>query len=73
MAPCSKKRYSSALQAAVVLRAIRSKSSSTCRAEVGIHPCSECHGFHLTSDRKSAKNKWTIGAMQKLNSSAAGA
>jgi hypothetical protein len=73
MAPCSKKRYSSDLEAAVVLRAIRSKSSSTCRTEVGIHPCSECHGFHLTSNRKSARNKWTLGAMQKLNTSPVGA
>jgi hypothetical protein len=63
MTPCSKKCYSTNVAAALALRAMVAAGS---RNEVGIHPCSRCHGFHLTSDKKSARNKWTVSALSKL-------
>jgi hypothetical protein len=35
--------------------------------EVGIHPCAFHHGFHLTSDPKSAHNRWTRCAMKLVS------
>jgi len=69
MAPCSKKRYSTSIEAALALRSIRDAAASGTRQEVGIHPCGSCSGFHLTSDRRSAKNKWTTVALAKISAS----
>ena len=33
------------------------------RVVVGVHPCTQCHAFHLTSDRKSASSSWTLRAL----------
>lgn len=55
MASCSKIRYPNPAAAVLALRAIQRARAG----ERGIHPCPTCRGFHLTSDRKSATNKWT--------------
>lgn len=52
MRACPKIPYPSPAAAARALQAVRSDPR---RTEVGIHPCAACHAFHLTSDRKSAK------------------
>ena len=60
MAPCSKKRYESLSAAG---RALRGISANSTRREAGVYPCRRCHAFHLTSDVKSVKNKWTAMAL----------
>lgn len=67
MSSCTKKRYSGLSKAGLALLAIRAKGE---RAEVAIYPCNHCRCFHLTSDRKSATNKWTVLAMRALSRSA---
>lgn len=54
---CTKVQYPSLTRAAAALRAMTA-SANPRRREVAIHPCTQCRGFHLTSDRKSMKNKW---------------
>lgn len=56
--------FKSSIEAALVLIAIRRRHPE--RAEAGIHPCPTCSAFHLTSDRRSARNRWTREALQRL-------
>jgi hypothetical protein len=62
MPHCIKRPYPSAKAAALVLRAI--KRAQPLRSERGIHPCTDCRAFHLTSARASERNKWTRGASE---------
>lgn len=54
---CAKVLYPSLRTAAVALRDIKA-SGDPRRGEVAVHLCPHCRGFHLTSNRKSVKNKW---------------
>ncbi len=54
--PCNKVSYPSVRAALAALNAIRRDPA---RAECAIHPCAQCHAFHLTSNKSSVKNKWT--------------
>jgi len=63
MSTCTKKRYFRLRDAGLALLAMRVNHR---RAEVGIHRCRECHCFHLTSDPKSATNKWTLIALRHV-------
>ena len=64
MHACTKIPYPTIYAAALALREIR--SSSERRREVGIHPCARCSAFHLTSDRSSARNRWTTAGLTAI-------
>ena len=66
MAPCSKIRYATLAAAAQALRPLLRAH----HGEVALHPCVTCRGFHLTSDRKSANNKWTRMGFRQLSQQA---
>ena len=66
MAPCTKKSFSSPLRAALALRAIQATRKVSVKTEVAIYLCRSCHTFHLTSDRRSARNKWTTTSLGRL-------
>jgi hypothetical protein len=59
VANCSKISYSSLAAAGLALRAIRQNSPRGKTLPEAIHPCSHCHAWHLTSDRRSRGNKWS--------------
>lgn len=60
MSPCTKIPYPSASIAGVAMQAIQRRSPAGKRVPEGIHPCAECRGWHVTSKRGSARNKWTL-------------
>jgi hypothetical protein len=64
MRPCLKVSYPTPTAAALALLALRRNVG---RDEVAIHPCAQCHAFHLTSDRASASNRWTALGMRKVS------
>jgi len=57
MPACTKRPYPTAVAARVALNRIRTAHPE--RGEIGIHPCSECGAFHLTSAASATRNKWT--------------
>lgn len=65
MPECLKQSYPTPAAAGLALRAIRCRQGSTKRP-VGIYPCRICAGWHLTSDLRSAENKWTKSVMRML-------
>ena len=69
MLACTKRPYPTLVAAALVLRRIRDASPR--RREVGIHPCSVCRAFHLTSHTSAARNRWTLEALAMLGAVAA--
>lgn len=63
MPACTKRQYPSVAAAALALRRIRADHPE--RGEVGIHPCSDCRAFHLTSDGGAARNRWTVRPLRR--------
>jgi len=66
VANCSKISYSSLTVAGLALRAIRQSAPPGKKLPEAIHPCSHCHAWHLTSDRRSRGNKWSKLAVMLL-------
>lgn len=64
MPACAKLPYPTPVAAARALRGIRATSPT--RGEVGLHPCSACHAWHLTSAPSAARNRWTREALGRL-------
>lgn len=60
MPACTKLPYSTLAAARRALHGIRGAHPE--RGEVGIHPCSECRAFHLTSAASAARNRWTASS-----------
>lgn len=65
MTTCPKTPIPSLFLAGRALVAARAKmlDQQRERVVVGVHPCTQCHAFHLTSDRKSASSSWTLRAL----------
>jgi hypothetical protein len=60
MPNCSKTcTHLNLFSAGCALRDVATRRQPDEQTEVGIHPCAFHHGFHLTSDPKSAHSKWT--------------
>lgn len=53
---CRKTTYPTKIHAELALRAIRKRYPD--RPERGVHFCSHCRGWHLTSRRKSQREPW---------------
>lgn len=56
---CTKIPYESLSSAHAALSALKRKREGSGRTECAIHPCTEHHAFHITSDKRSARNRWT--------------
>ena len=67
MDSCSKIPYLTADIAGIAMQSIRRRSPAGKRLPEGIHPCSECRAWHVTSKRGSARNKWTRELDAKMN------
>lgn len=65
---CHKLAYSSLHQAGEALMAI-SRIEDPRRRECGVHPCSTCHAWHLTSSNGAERNRWTSMALKRKRSS----
>ena len=56
---CSKIPYPT--PGAALLALARISRAGEERRECAVYPCREHHAFHLTSDRRAIRNKWTSG------------
>jgi len=56
---CPKLPYPSSYQTGLALLAIRRSSPAGKRLPEALYPCELCHSWHITSDLKSRRNKWT--------------
>ena len=65
MTTCPKTPYPSLYTAGRALLAARARmlEQHRDRVVVGIHPCTQCGAFHLTSNPKSATSSWTRRAL----------
>ena len=65
MPACQKQPYPTSIAAARVLRRTQANAK---RSEAGIHPCFFGHNaWHLTSKALAARNRWTRGALSRLD------
>lgn len=67
---CPKTPYTSLYAAGRALLAIRARmlEQNRDRVVVGVHPCTVCSAFHLTSDRSAATTRWTKLALAQAGS-----
>ena len=62
---CHKIPYPTLRRAGEALLAI-SRSSNAGRRECGVHPCSSCHAWHLTSSHGADGSRWTLKAVAQI-------
>jgi hypothetical protein len=68
MNPCIKtSTHPNLFSAGCALKIVPAHRQPDEKTEVGIHPCAFHHGFHLTSDPRSANNRWTRRAMKLVS------